>query len=235
MRSIHSSSLIIITLFASAYIGIDQSIADTSTKGVESNGCSSCSIRGNQTNRKGASAAAIANGLGIILQSIPNTEVDIEADIKKNAREYREKINRADRRAASIEKNTSGSSFANPWAQNRNAPKKDTDTGRAPYADSKCAQIKPRANRGKIDWDSVAITNTCKFPIEVIACYYDKGAENKCTFSNTGAWGSPGRIQPGGKIASVSDTRTPLWKVKYVVCNMSGVKNHSKLCLLPKG
>ncbi|KAB2675763.1 hypothetical protein [Brucella tritici] len=114
------------------------------------------------------------------------------------------------------------------------ANKNENDT-QAPYADSKCAQIKPRANRGLVDWDSVAITNTCKFPIEVITCYYDKGAENKCTLSNTGAWGSPGRIQPGGKIASVSDTRTPQWKVKYVVCNMSGVNNHSKLCLLPKG
>ncbi|MER8825970.1 hypothetical protein NKH73_03400 [Mesorhizobium sp. M0938] len=112
--------------------------------------------------------------------------------------------------------------------------KKSNDDGRAPYTDVKCVNIKPSKNRGTVDWDSVTITNTCDIPVQVIACYYDKGKESKCENTKGGGWGTTSTIKPRGSTRSVSTSSKPDWSVRYYVCDMTGVKKHSRLCLLPR-
>ncbi|MBP2235252.1 hypothetical protein J2Z31_001744 [Sinorhizobium kostiense] len=111
--------------------------------------------------------------------------------------------------------------------------KKTKDDGRAPYADGKCAFLKQRS-RSKIDWDYVTIKNRCNFPIQVLTCYYMKGEEGKCDPSRKSSWGTSDMIKAGGQTAGVSSTKSWPFLVKYFVCDMTAVKNHSKLCLLPK-
>lgn len=36
----------------------------------------------------------------------------------------------------------------------------------APYGDGNCQLFRPQANRGKIDWDWVTVTNRCSYPVE---------------------------------------------------------------------
>lgn len=119
----------------------------------------------------------------------------------------------------------------NPWAgqEARKEPKTD---GRAPYADKSCVDIKV-AGSG-ISWDSTKIFNKCSFPVQVLTCYYDRGDSSKCQSYQAGLWGTSDTIKPRGATSSVSSAKRPGFGVRYIVCNMSGITNSSKLCLLPQ-
>ena len=109
---------------------------------------------------------------------------------------------------------------------------KKKDDGRAPYAKGACAKHKP-SGTGKVDWDYVRITNNCAFPIQVLSCYYKPGQQSKCNPRKQPGWGTSSTIKPGGYTTSIATTPDLPWMVSYYVCNMSGVKKHNKLCLLP--
>ncbi|WP_158665156.1 hypothetical protein [Ensifer adhaerens] len=103
----------------------------------------------------------------------------------------------------------------------------------APYGSSSCAQITPKPNRGKIDWDFVVIRNACSYPIKVLTCYHDKGRDTDCV-PRRGArgWGLSGVIKPGGTQDSIMTnvTAAPA-KAKIVVCDMR--EKSDLLCTLP--
>ncbi|TLX15778.1 hypothetical protein [Rhizobium sp. MHM7A] len=103
----------------------------------------------------------------------------------------------------------------------------------APYGSSECAEITPKANRGKLDWDWVTVRNKCSYPIKVLACYHDTGQQGDCNpASSRGNWGMSGVLNPGASTTSVATSQRWPWFVKAVVCDMRDGSN--LLCVLPK-
>ncbi len=104
---------------------------------------------------------------------------------------------------------------------------------RAPYGSSACAEIKPKPNRGKIDWDWVVVRNTCSYPIQVLTCYYDVGRDADCKPSaGARGWGLSGTLAPGQSVDSVSTSKAWPWFVKTLVCDMR--QGSDLWCVLPK-
>lgn len=121
-----------------------------------------------------------------------------------------------------------------PWNSSaKEADKAKADESRAPYADGSCASFRP-AKPGGISWDDVKIYNLCKFPIQVIVCYYDRADTTKCSDTKTaGKWGTTQTITPGEFAYSVASVSKARWLARYYVCDMRNAEG-SKLCLLPK-
>lgn len=117
-----------------------------------------------------------------------------------------------------------------PWKKSGSDKKKSSS--RAPYADKSCADVKS-IGTGPVDWDYTRIYNKCDFPIQVITCYYDEGEPQNCYPARISQYGTSSTIQPNASAPSVTTSRTPQWRVRYFVCNMQGVENNSKLCMLP--
>lgn len=117
-----------------------------------------------------------------------------------------------------------------PWKKSESDKKKTSS--RAPYADKSCADVKS-VGTGSVDWDYTRIYNKCNFPIQVITCYYDDGEPQNCYPARISQYGTSSTIQPNASAPSVTTSRTPQWRVRYFVCNMQGVENNSKLCMLP--
>ncbi|WP_209601489.1 hypothetical protein [Sinorhizobium kostiense] len=101
----------------------------------------------------------------------------------------------------------------------------------APYGSSDCAEIKPAANRGKLDWDWVVVRNKCSYPIKVLTCYYDTGHDDDCSLASN-RWGLSSVIKPGGTENSVATSQKWPWHVKVIVCDVREKKN--LLCVRPK-
>ncbi|MBE1506881.1 hypothetical protein [Rhizobium viscosum] len=103
----------------------------------------------------------------------------------------------------------------------------------APYGDGNCQLFRPQANRGKIDWDWVTVTNRCSYPVGILACFYNPGQERDCLPGGKGSWSliNLGPRQSGTTVATVP--RMP-WLVKGWVCNMTPIKHNRMLCVLPK-
>lgn len=132
-------------------------------------------------------------------------------------------------------KNTCSMSYEQYSASGAKKPKASSDTkttasGRAPYADPSCVEFKPSGSG--ITSDNVSVTNRCSFPIQVLHCFYRQGESSKCHPSTGNRWGTTSTIAPGGRTISIAYQEE--WDVAYYVCNMSGVKKSSKLCLRPK-
>lgn len=103
----------------------------------------------------------------------------------------------------------------------------------APYGSSICAEIKPKPNRGKIDWDWVVVRNICSYPIKVLTCYHDLGREADCQpHGGARGWGSIGTLKPGQSENSVATSKAWPWYVKVVVCDMR--EGSDLWCVLPK-
>jgi hypothetical protein len=137
------------------------------------------------------------------------------------------------RRLSKAQSEASKDSSLNPWGPTaKETGKASSSTNSAPYADGNCVSFLP-ATPGGVSWDDVKIANRCKFPVQVIVCYYDKGDEPKCGKSlTTGRWGTTQTIPPGKEIYSVSSASKPRWLARYYVCNMQNAKK-GLLCLLP--
>lgn len=103
----------------------------------------------------------------------------------------------------------------------------------APYADRNCVLFKPAPNRGAIDWDWVNVTNRCSHPIEVIACYFDVGDEQRCLPGGKGSWATI-HIEVGQTTTSIATSKRLPWQVRGIVCNMTPIKNNRLLCVLPE-
>ncbi|MDS7594871.1 hypothetical protein [Agrobacterium tumefaciens] len=191
---------------------------------------SSCGGGSTQRSSSGANAAALL-GLGIaILDALPEPEERPIERVRPRDSDNIDRMSRAFGRAGAIASAANDPS-PRPAATRPVSNKPATSGNRAPYANDACVKFNQRS-RGKIDWDYVDLTNTCNIPIQVLTCYYLNGEESLC--NQRSRWGVSDTIQPRAKSVGVSSTRTFPFKVRYFVCDMSGVTKHSKLCLLPK-
>ncbi len=188
--------------------------------GGRSYGCGGGSA---QRQSSGADAAALL-GLGIaILNALPEPEDRPVQTFRPRSSDNIDRMSRAFGRAGAI---ANAASTPDP----RPSVQRPIKNGQAPYANDDCVAFKQRS-RGRIDWDYVDVINKCNIPVQVVMCYYMLGDERKC--AGKSAWGTTSTIGSRGKTVSVSDTRSHPYKVKYFVCDMSGVRNNSKLCLRP--
>lgn len=188
---------------------------------------------GRSSNGNAKAAAALALGAALLqgLQESNSVE-DVQRELDADHREYQQKMRNAEKRAANVERSATGAAGTNPWSKPTKADSKSSSSGgRAPYADASCANFVQKS-KAKIDWDFVNIKNKCGFPIQVLMCYYMQGEESKCNKPKVG-WGTTSTIPPGGETVSLATTRSWPYRIKHIVCNMAGVKNHSHLCLRP--
>lgn len=226
-------------LVAAASFSVPTAADAQASKGTESNACQGCSRSGGGgSSGQNNAAAAIGLGLGLLLQGLANAPTD-NSDYEERKRskfdaERRERATAAQRKGklSKLQNQAAADKSLNPWTDKPVEKKTASQSGRAPYADNSCVDIKV-AGSG-ITWDSTKLINKCSFPIQVLTCYYDKGERQKCDSFKQRFWGTSSTIAPSGSTGSVSSSKRPGFGVRYFVCDMSGVKNHSKLCLLPK-
>ncbi len=207
--------------------------------------CGSGSSGGGGGGGNGAAAAAAAQ-IGIfLLQRALSDDNDTSEQPSAPARrsvpsgssgpsEAEKRATQAERsrKLSALQQKASVDKTLDPWANGGTKTSKKKSDGRAPYADLGCVDIKSVGSG--VSWDLTKLTNKCSFPIVVLTCYYDKGQRQKCDDYKGGRWGTSNTISAHSSVAGVSSSQRPGFGVRYFVCNMSGIKNHEKFCLLPK-